>query len=218
MLNRQISKNSCELAFTLAEVLITLGIIGVVAAMTIPVLVKEANSIALKTAYKKAYSVASQAYNTSINENGGGFGGYTFSTTLSYTKYDAVKSKLKVIQSCDYGSGANGKCWPSQGVGLKGYLVPGCSGWSNSGGYQNTNTSFVSSDGMFWMLYSYSTTTGADMLAVDVNGEKGPNDWGKDVYIFVMDDIKLDPRMSCSVVHNDGSAIASDEFSAPLKN
>ena len=42
--------------FTLAEVLITLGIIGVVAAMTIPTLISNTNGAQFKTAYKKALS------------------------------------------------------------------------------------------------------------------------------------------------------------------
>ena len=47
--------------FTLAEVLITLGIIGVVAAMTMPTLINSTNGAQYKTAYKKALSVMSQA-------------------------------------------------------------------------------------------------------------------------------------------------------------
>ena len=47
--------------FTLAEVLITLGIIGVVAAMTMPTLMNATNGAQYKTAYKKALSVISQA-------------------------------------------------------------------------------------------------------------------------------------------------------------
>ena len=41
-------------AFTLAEVLITLGIIGVVAAMTIPTLISNTNGAQFKTGFKKA--------------------------------------------------------------------------------------------------------------------------------------------------------------------
>ncbi len=47
--------------FTLAEVLITLGIIGVVAAMTMPTLMNQTNGLQYKTAYKKALSAISQA-------------------------------------------------------------------------------------------------------------------------------------------------------------
>ena len=48
-------------AFTLAEVLITLTIIGVVAAMTMPTLINNTNGAQFKTAYKKALSVLNQA-------------------------------------------------------------------------------------------------------------------------------------------------------------
>lgn len=47
--------------FTLAEVLVTLGIIGVVAAMTIPTLVNQTSDAEYKTGLKKAVSVLSQA-------------------------------------------------------------------------------------------------------------------------------------------------------------
>lgn len=49
------------LAFTLAEVLITLGIIGIVAEMTIPVLVQNVNEAQYYAGAKKAYSTLSQA-------------------------------------------------------------------------------------------------------------------------------------------------------------
>jgi len=47
--------------FTLAEVLITLGIIGVVAAMTIPTLISNTNSAKFKSQYKKTLSTMNQA-------------------------------------------------------------------------------------------------------------------------------------------------------------
>ena len=47
--------------FTLAEVLVTLLIIGVVAALTIPTLLGATNDNQLKTAYKKAFSSLSNA-------------------------------------------------------------------------------------------------------------------------------------------------------------
>ncbi len=50
-----------SLAFTLAEVLITLGIIGVVAAMTIPNLIANTRSSQYRSAFKKAVSTLSQA-------------------------------------------------------------------------------------------------------------------------------------------------------------
>ena len=57
-------------AFTLAEVLITLGIIGVVAAMTIPTLIANYQEKVTITRLKEAYSMLSQAYQFAVNENG----------------------------------------------------------------------------------------------------------------------------------------------------
>ena len=59
-----------KIAFTLAEVLITLGIIGVVAAMTIPTLIANYQEKVTITRLKEAYSMLSQAYQFAVNENG----------------------------------------------------------------------------------------------------------------------------------------------------
>ena len=53
--------NGSRKGFTLAEVLITLGIIGVVAAMTIPTLIQNTNSVKFATQFKKDISTLSQA-------------------------------------------------------------------------------------------------------------------------------------------------------------
>ena len=50
-----------KIGFTLAEVLITLGIIGVVAAMTIPTLVSKSQQRQHVIAWRKAYSSLAQA-------------------------------------------------------------------------------------------------------------------------------------------------------------
>lgn len=57
-------------AFTLAEVLITLGIIGVVAAMTLPVVIGKYNRSVAEVKLKKFYSTINQSINRSIAEKG----------------------------------------------------------------------------------------------------------------------------------------------------
>lgn len=57
--------------FTLAEVLITLGIIGVVAALTIPTVVNKYREQATMAKVKKAYSIINQAYQKAAYDNGG---------------------------------------------------------------------------------------------------------------------------------------------------
>jgi len=57
-------------AFTLAEVLITLGIIGVVAAMTMPVLMQNHKKQVTVARLKKAYNTISNAISLSEIDNG----------------------------------------------------------------------------------------------------------------------------------------------------
>src|SRR5574344_790741 len=57
-------------AFTLAEVLIVLGIIGVVAAMTLPNLIEKYQKLETVTALKKQYTVLQQVVKRSELDNG----------------------------------------------------------------------------------------------------------------------------------------------------
>lgn len=57
-------------AFTLAEVLITLGIIGIVAALTMPTLINSTHGKELDAALKKAYSILQQAIQRMTFEEG----------------------------------------------------------------------------------------------------------------------------------------------------
>lgn len=64
-----ISKHNPK-GFTLAEVLITLGIIGVVAAITIPSLISNYQKKSTVTQLKKTYATISNAIRLSEDENG----------------------------------------------------------------------------------------------------------------------------------------------------
>lgn len=57
-------------AFTLAEVLITLGIIGVVVAITIPALIAKCQELVFKTKWKSEYSKIANAFIMTKNEFG----------------------------------------------------------------------------------------------------------------------------------------------------
>ncbi len=59
-----------RVAFTLAEVLITLGIIGVVAAMTLPTLITSYKEKQRVTQLKKSYSVLQQAFLRAVEKHG----------------------------------------------------------------------------------------------------------------------------------------------------
>lgn len=64
------SDGNCKPAFTLAEVLITLGIIGVVAAMTLPTVIGKYRRMVASTKLKKFYSVINQSIERSFAEKG----------------------------------------------------------------------------------------------------------------------------------------------------
>lgn len=61
-------------AFTLAEVLITLGIIGVVAAITMPTIVAKTQDKVLTTQFKKAYNITSNLIQKTNSDLGFIFG------------------------------------------------------------------------------------------------------------------------------------------------
>lgn len=95
-------------AFTLAEVLITLGIIGVVAAMTMPTLMNSTQGAQYKTAYKKALSALSQAVvlNVALDD-------YNFADTKAgtgegaddYTIWKMLRSRMNVVKTSTNGFG-----------------------------------------------------------------------------------------------------------------
>ena len=165
-------------AFTLAEVLITLGIIGVVAAMTIPILMNNIQNAQYKTAYKKAYSTLSQAFTQATADNAleEPTGGYA---PEHWKNFATIMSYMKLQNTClNYnGSGAvtdNSQCWKS-----------GKEGWNmGAGGFPATNDmSAVDSSGMAWGLCARAF---APLYAVDTNGFKEPNQMGKDRFIFIL--------------------------------
>ena len=89
-------------AFTLAEVLITLGIIGVVAAMTLPTMIMNHRKQVTVNKVKKFYTVMSQATNSAIAEYGSMEDWQGFTTTRNGEEmqnwFDTyLKPYLKVI-------------------------------------------------------------------------------------------------------------------------
>lgn len=75
-----------RLGFTLAEVLITLAIIGTVAAMTIPTLMINTNKMEFKTGFKKILSTTNQAVTMSVALNYVDFSDAVDTTTISPTQ------------------------------------------------------------------------------------------------------------------------------------
>lgn len=160
------NKSTTRLAFTLAEVLIVLGIIGIVAEMTIPTLMHDFQEQVYKTAYKKAYSSASQAWlNAYTNDNlltcTFGLGG-----TCNADNFIAFKNQMRVVKDCGNDTAS---CWD-----MSGELA-----W---GGFPtSTAPAFIDASGMAWTKQR-SDAGGTTLL--DTNGNKPPNKYGKDRAMF----------------------------------
>ena len=176
--------------FTLAEVLITLVIIGVIAAMTIPTLMNNTNEQELIVATKKAYSVFSQVYQRMFADNG-----EIYPQTLGSSNAEATKSLgdmfAKYLNTQKVCGQANGDCWSSQNGGVYKYFDG--RDWYN---WNGSNQWYVMrlNDGMSVGVYGYFQYFEAGnsellkyifgQIFVDVNGDKGPNTLGKDVFTF----------------------------------
>ena len=170
-------------AFTLAEVLVTLGIIGVVSAMTVPTLMQNYQRQSYVTQLHKVYNELSQAllrYQT--DKNAINFKEAGLSGSEAYTEFQ--KNYFKVVQDCGT---TQTPCFASSYKKMSGSSTNfkckyGCMSLASGaaiGGYGNG-------------------TNGVYEIVVDVNGQKGPNIFGRDaftMYIYtaqnVIDDLAL---------------------------
>lgn len=147
--------------FTLAEVLIALTVIGVIAAITISGLVNTINDMHYKATYKKAVADATNAVDNANRQ-------YLFeSADCSINNFAVFMHQFKTIKECTSGSDGRDICWEfTNGEKYGSWHSP----YSNS--YQ-----FIDTSGRAWSM-PYSSTDA--YFFVDTNGSKNPNQWGKD--------------------------------------
>lgn len=168
MNNRLPSLYFNKIAFTLAEVLIVIGIIGIIAQATIPTLVNDFQTQVFKTSYKKAFSVASQALLSANTNNLTVARTAWVDETSNRANFDAFKQQFTVTTSCDTDIS---KCWDMTGD--KAYGVPA----------QANTPGFIDNSGFAWIATNESGGfTGG--LVVDTNGFKKPNKYGKDRFLL----------------------------------
>lgn len=160
-------------AFTLAEVLITLTIIGVVAALTIPALMNNIQDMQFKAAAKAAFSKASQAVQQMKVDNGGDLS--TYYTTVNSFK-PVFMAYFKVIKDCNLSN-----CAP-RGTGCRSDIYLSLSGNKANSCFTDEGQ-FVTTDGIFWGIDN--SGSGSIYITVDVNGYgTKPNVYGRDVFMF----------------------------------
>lgn len=185
----KVTKLKNKFGFTLSEVLITLGIIGVVAALTIPIINKAINSLKYDTASTKVYSELAQISMTLTQDNGGTLK-YLFTgaddNALCLSAKDAFAPYMKTVQSC---SGSYGSpCWYDIAT-IKTAGTNTASGWKPADG-----RSFIDASGMYFLFFQFynSDCTGGGWwpndacggIMVDLNGNAPPNRYREDVIVF----------------------------------
>lgn len=177
-------------AFTLAEVLITLSIIGIVASMTIPTLLSQYQKTQYVSQLRKAYSVFIEAMTKMSTDYG--CPGDLKCTGLFKTNDPApfgaeIAKQFKVIKNC--GVTTDQGCAPSN-------VAINYDGTNRQASYYNnaSNYKFISADGAFYSVSSGGTNCQFGLgelaqycgwLIVDVNGpNKQPNALGRDIFNF----------------------------------
>ena len=162
-------------AFTLAEVLITLGIIGVVAALTLPTLIQNHQKQVYVTQLKKAYSTLTNAYNELAAEDEVADWNQ-ISSGYAYSFLKHVKT-IKSFDGCE-------EDWCNN------YDVNHTTGIAGGTGLGNAS-GFITADGALFIFTCGTAYLCADYTwIVDVNGyNKGPNKPGRDIFQFALEDL-----------------------------
>lgn len=164
--------------FTLAEILITLIVIGIVAAYTIPVLIQSVNTAQFNTAFKKAYSDFSAASQRIKTDSGGNLSNYFQDSSDVKNKFLTYLSSAK-------------ECNPDSGIGV-------C--WHNPDGWKQLNGTPINADwhqvpravmnnGSLAVFYLGNPSCDAEgqykvcgQIFIDVNGFSSPNILGRDIF------------------------------------
>lgn len=195
MCSNQKTKFKTFSGFTLAEVLITLGIIGIVAAMTIPTLMNNTNNKQNVTAFKEAYSILAQAGKSIAYENGGSLSGVgIYNTNTAQTVFDAFSPYLKFVKNCGISNGNGGCFYDTSRYQLSG----GVANANMNSNYSSTNwATVILSNGIAMAFHKGGagdcvtdrgdgTLTRCGTIEMDVNGVKPPNKIGRDVFGVVV--------------------------------
>lgn len=193
MINILVRRNLMKKAFTLAEVLITLGIIGIVAALTIPMLISQYQKRVIETRLKEDFSIFSQV-NKMMVANDVAFDGKIADgssllikkwmetnmfpyMTLTNVCYGTKGCWSKGLQTTFLNKSTFESCTPDYGCG---------SGWVSF--TMNNGTKVAMDVGSNWQLRDlFGIDSSAETclkMYVDVNGDKKPNRIGIDVFLM----------------------------------
>lgn len=180
--------------FTLAEVLITLTIIGIVSAMTLPALIQKKTHKELQTALQKNYSVLQAALDKASFDNG-----ETITPQNSFGRKvkPLLMKQLKFVKDCNSTNCVPHSTEETESGGVVNYVIKNYKTYNKK---QTVVTAyfddgqFMLNDGTMYLLENPNARTSI-FITIDVNGmSQKPNIWGHDLFTFqIMDNGKLLP-------------------------
>jgi prepilin-type N-terminal cleavage/methylation domain-containing protein len=167
-------------AFTLAEVLITLGIIGVVATITIPSLISKYEKHIIEVGFKKTYSDLYNAIKRSEVDNGSfEQWDYSIGSEAFVQRYLAPYIEMK---------GPVYKCFAGNNKGDPYCMWKNPSGAFDTEGCWRVAPKYILKDGRSLALQAVGhvavDNTNYVEIVVDVNGGRGKSIMGQDVFMF----------------------------------
>jgi len=177
--------------FTLAEILITLTVIGVVAALTIPTLLQNTNQAEFKAALKKDYGILAQVGIQVANDNGGNL---SDAFTNSNSFQNLFLTYFNYIKACNVGDSSCVNPTPDIWKEIDG-KTPYPSGGAAAGINNPAYPRVVLNNGALLQFLPMSTSCVSNRLTtndacgyieLDVNGILPPNITGKDHYSFLV--------------------------------
>lgn len=180
-----------RLAFTLAEVLITLTVIGVIAAMTVSTLVSKYQKQTYVVGLKRSYSELSNAIIMMPVRMGCPAGDFVCAGLFKNDAGDVNASdamnlfaeQMKVVKSCS--------AW-KKGCGPDKYsiYIGGDSGVSYAYPYTRfvDFPSILTASGVAYAFFTglFSGEVPNLGIYVDINNQKGPNRQGRDIFLFII--------------------------------
>ena len=181
--------------FTLAEVLITLGVIGVVAAMTLPILVQNYQKMVWVNQLKKSYSVLEQGFQKMMADE-------EVDNLMDVSIFSSLKN------DCTFGYSSE-ECKPFND-GLKKYFKGDyvkvghaeCFLWDKNFCDENQDDVYLHMPDGITVLFNFVPSSrfasvceiiksnGGHMcysvgnVWLDINGDRGPNQYGRDIFNF----------------------------------
>jgi len=186
-----------------------LAIIGVVAALTIPAVITKVTQDQYVVGLKKAYNTLKSVQREAEQENGPVSNwNWTLGVTDSFNNY--FKPHFDILKDC--GAVTDNGCFHglNETKDISGNVS--AAHWDTIGWYK-----FITSDGI---AYAYATTSATPdasypaIFSVDVNGKKGPNMIGRDIFQFnVFKKAGLKP-FGVLADHDENIKITTDELNA----